>query len=155
MRSSIGYIFTLAIALAAFLPFCAFAAPTVTIYTDSDSYSPGDTIAVSLAGQNFDFGMSVDIYIGLLTPDGGTFTLVQSGWSVYLDPWVRDIYIPNPFDMPRTEFMWQSVPSDIPPITQEGEYYFAAGLTYPDSFEFVGDISFAQFFYGSAQGTGF
>ncbi|MBN2208952.1 MAG: right-handed parallel beta-helix repeat-containing protein [Candidatus Coatesbacteria bacterium] len=147
-------ILTLPAILMALGPSVAVAAPSVGIYTDRDNYGPGNWITVSLSGQNFDYGMSVDIYIGLLTPDGGTFTLVHSGWSHYLEPWIRDIYIPNPFDMPRTPFMWYSVPCDIPPINAEGEYFFAAGLTYPGTFEFVNDISFARFFYGEAEATG-
>lgn len=110
------FLLVLAAALMGFLPSCASAAPSVTIYTDSDRYSPGDLITVSLSGRNFDYGMSVDIYIGLLTPGGGVYTLVWSGWTEYLEPWVRDIYIPNPFDMPRTDFMWYGVPCAMPPI---------------------------------------
>jgi len=58
------------VALLGLLLGSATAAPRIAIYTDKQSYQPGDTIEVSLAGDNQGEGMSVDVYICLLTPDG-------------------------------------------------------------------------------------
>ncbi len=57
----------------------AVAGPMVTIYTDSDIYGEDDTIEVSLSAQNLGQGMSVDVYVGLLTPDGGPGTSGERG----------------------------------------------------------------------------
>ncbi len=127
------------------LSIVAVAAPTVSIETDGESYVVGDTIEVSLGGENYSGGMSVAVYVGLLTPDGGLYTFHEGTWLEDALPWIDEIYVPDPFSMEPTAFWWFSIPSSMPPISDLGGYNFAAGLTYPETFEFVSDISFAPF----------
>ncbi|RLC46034.1 MAG: hypothetical protein DRH70_06310, partial [Candidatus Coatesbacteria bacterium] len=137
------------IALFALLPIAAIAGPTIWIYTDAETYDYGDTIEVSLAALNLGNGMSVDLYVGLLTPDGGLYTLSPygvSGWSGNIEAWIPDIYVPPDFSMIRTPLFWFDVPSSMPPIGNEGEYNFASVLTGVGNFDqWVCNASLAPF----------
>ncbi|MBN2208431.1 MAG: hypothetical protein JW759_03960, partial [Candidatus Coatesbacteria bacterium] len=67
------------------------AAPTVTVLTDKASYRAGETIEVSLGGENHDEPLSVDVYVGLVGRDGALYTLGEAGWGAYLEPWMADV----------------------------------------------------------------
>ena len=123
----------------------AYAAPTVTVLTDKDGYRAGETIALSLGGENHDEPLSVDVYVGLIGRDGALYTLGEAGWGAYLEPWMADVLVPNPFYMAPVVFQWFDTPCVMPPIGDEGEYSFAAGLTQPGTLDFVAEISFAPF----------
>jgi len=128
-------------------------APTVTIYTDHDAYQLGDTIQVSLSARNRDPGIWVDVYVGLLTPRLELFTITQWGWMKRIGPLIEDIYVPSSFNMNRSPFLWLDVPCEMPPIGQEGNYWFAAGLTNTGTSEFISDISSALFAIQRASGV--
>ncbi len=121
------------------------AGPTVTVVTDRGIYYAGETILLSLGGENHDESMSVDVYVGLVGHDGALYTLSQGSWGAYLEPWMADLLVPNPFYMAPVAFQWFVIPCAMPPIGEQGEYSFAAGLTRPATFDFVSDISFAPF----------
>ena len=130
---------------------CAY--PTVTIYTDADSYQSGDTIEISLSASNFGDPTSVAVYIGLLTPEGWIYTLSpygMSGWSDQIEAWIPEIYVPGSFNMDPTPVLWVDLPSSMPPILQACTYNFASVLTYPGTFEWVCDATFAPFAYAPA-----
>jgi len=84
------------------LPTVVQAAPSITIYTDKESYVVGDTIEVSLSGANPGGGISVAVWVGLLTPDGSIYVLGPDGWSGLLQPWIPDIYLFSGFSLART-----------------------------------------------------
>ncbi|MBN1593403.1 MAG: right-handed parallel beta-helix repeat-containing protein [Candidatus Coatesbacteria bacterium] len=130
---------------AIFLVSSAIAGPTISIHTDSGSYHGGDTVEVSLAGANDGDDASVDVYVGLWTATGGLFTLGDDGWAEGLTPWLTDLHVPSGFEMGRTPLCWLDLPCEMPPIGQQGEYSFAAGLTQPGTIEFISDISLAPF----------
>lgn len=93
-------------------------AATVTVHTDGDAYQAGDTIEISLSGENRDDPINVDVHVGLITPDGQVYTLSQGDWSEALGPWISDIHIPTSFSMGRTPFLSFDLPSLIPPIEE-------------------------------------
>jgi len=136
-----GTLVSVVISLIAVLPIMAVAAPTITIYTDSDTYVAGDTMEVSLSTDNPGPGMSVAVYIGLLTPDGVLYTLGPWGWTNSVQPWISSIFHPGGWGLPRTVFWSFDVPCAMPP----GPYVFASVLTHPGTFDFVCDPSFAPF----------
>ena len=123
----------------------ASAEPTITIYTDAETYRLGDTIKLSLSGRNRGDGMSLAVYLGLLTPDGGIYTTQFDGWSEGLEPWIPEIYVPSGFTVYRSPFWLFGVPCPMPPIQEPGNYSFAAVLTYPGTFDWVSPASFAPF----------
>jgi len=133
------------LAVFALLPMLASDGPTITIYTDAVTYHTGDTIEVSLSAENDDEGMSVDVYIGLLTPDGALYTLGGLAWSENINPWIENIYVPAGLDMDGRPFWWFSIPCEMPPIQDYGIYSFAAGLTHPGTLEFLSEIDLPPF----------
>jgi len=132
-------------AVFALLPTIGSAAPTITIYTDADTYQSGDTIEVSLSAENDGEGMSVAVYVGLLTQDRGIYTTQFDGWTASLEPWIPDTYVTSGFTMAPTPFWWFDLPCSMPPIEEPGDYSFAAVLTYPGTFEWVSIASLAPF----------
>ncbi len=150
MRTAVACIILGVVAL---LSVAAIAGPSITIYTDAETYQSGDAIEVSLSAQNLNAGMSVDVYVGLLTPDGGLYTLSpygQNGWSGNLEAWIPEIYVPSSFNMNRTPFFWFDVPCSMPPISDEGDYNFAAVLTRAGTMQWVSDLSSAPFTVGAS-----
>ena len=128
----------------------ALAEPTVTIGTDAATYQSGDTIDVSLSAENDDEGLSVDVYVGVLLPDGDIWSAQYNGWSHSIEPWIPDIYVPAWFEMAPATFWAFDLPCGVPPIDGAGDYSFAALLTYPGTFGWVSNASLAPFSYGSA-----
>ncbi len=128
----------------------AIAGPTITIYTDAETYQSGDAIEVSLSAQNVVDGMSVDVYIGLITPDWDIYAYGPGGWTDSLEPWIPDIYVPSGFGMDRTPLWWFDVPCSMPPISEQGQYYFASVLTHPGTLEWVSQPSLALFTVGAS-----
>ncbi|HUT03961.1 MAG TPA: right-handed parallel beta-helix repeat-containing protein [bacterium] len=133
--------------LAAFtlLPLAATAAPTITIYTDADTYQSGDTIEVSLSAENDGEGMAVDLYVGIILPDGDIWSTQYDGWRHLIEPWVPDIYVPAWFEMGTTPFWTFNLPCEVPPVGDAGDYAFAALLTYPGTFTYVSTASLTPF----------
>jgi len=145
MKRHVFCIIGAAILIDAVLPEATVAAPQVFIYTDKDSYFADETIELSLGGENYDEPVSVDVYVGLVGRDGALCTLSEAGWGTYLEPWMPDVLVPNPYYMAAAPFQWFDLPCAMPPIREQGEYSFAAGLTHPGTLEFLSDIGFAPF----------
>ena len=132
----------------------ALAEPTITIYTDADMYGSGYLVEVSLSGSNDGEAMSVDVYVGIILPDGDIWSTQYNGWSHSIEPWLPDTYVPGwLFLMSRTQFWAFHLPCEVPPIEDEGDYSFAAVLTYPGTFDWVSIASLAPFSYGAGLST--
>ncbi len=145
MRASfLCVIFTFAL----FISTVALAEPTVTIDTDKDAYSSGDTIEVTLEAENPDASTALDFCVGLLTPAGGIYTLGPSGWVASIVPWSAEMRMPTQFDM--TAHLYFEVPSTLPmpPIYEDGQYQFASLLLEPGTWTWASDLSLAPFTYG-------
>ncbi|HUT04536.1 MAG TPA: formylglycine-generating enzyme family protein [bacterium] len=127
----------------------ALAEPTVTIYTDADTYQSGDTIEVTLGVENPDGSTTLDLCIGLLMPDGSIYTMGPSGWVQTIVPWNAEVRMPGQFDM-TAHFRFE-VPSVLPapPISQGGEYYFASLCLDPGTWGWASNFSLAPFSYSS------
>ena len=134
-------------------PVIALAEPTTTIHTDTNAYQSGDTIEVSLSAENDDQAMSVDVYVGIILPDGDIWSTQFDGWRHLIEPWIPDIYVPAWFEMSRTPFWTFDLPCGVPPIENEGDYAFAALLTYPGTFTYVSIASLAPFSYAPQSST--
>ena len=131
----------------------ATAEPTITIYTDGSTYQFGDTIEVSLSAENDHEGMAVDLYVGIILPDGDIWSTQYDGWRHCIEPWIPSIYVPAWFEMTRTPFWSFDLPRVAPPISGSGQYYFAALLTYPGTFDYVSIASLAPFSYQAGPST--
>ncbi|MCD6326216.1 hypothetical protein J7M28_01485 [bacterium] len=121
------------------------AAPRIRIFTDKSSYTLGETIEVSLSGENYGGAMNVDVYVGLITPSRTLYALADRDWSESIRPWLRDMAIPSPFFMEPVPFHTIDVPCAMPSIDEKGQYYAVSFLTYPESLTEVGEASYAHF----------
>jgi len=126
------------------------ASPTVTIQTDQTSYQSGDTIEVTLGVENPGGSTTLDLCVGLLTPDWSIYTLGPSGWFLAIVPWSAELRMPPQFDM-TAHFRFQ-VPSVLPgpPINQDGDYYFAALCLQPGTWTWASNLGLAPFSYSAA-----
>ena len=72
-----------------------------------------------------------------------------NGWGLSIVPWAQQLRMPKDFDM--TAYFYFGVPSmpPMPPIDQEGDYYFASVLIYPNTTTWACNASLAPFAYGS------
>jgi len=123
--------------------------PTATVHTDSDTYQSGDAVLVGLSAENDHVAMSVDVYVGIIVPSGDIWSTQYDGWRNSIEAWVPSIYVPPWFTMEPTPFWTFNVPCDFPPIESNGDYSFAAVLTYPGTLGWVGNASLAPFSYSS------
>ena len=132
---------------------------TITISSNKDSYSPGDTLSLSLSIDNPTSGIAqaVDIFLGIIITDGSiyffnsslanlipsqlnnpkTFTAAKTSLAL------------NPGDsLSRTPFFSVTLPPGLP----EGTYHAFAALAEPGSVQagspkIIGDISIISFSY--------
>ena len=97
IASGIGVLTALAL-----IPLAAVGQPEIAIYTDAEAYQDGDTIQVSVAAVNEGEAIAVDVYIGLIVPDGSLWTRGELMWSEGVRPWISDFYMPSGFAIGRT-----------------------------------------------------
>ncbi|MBN1592056.1 MAG: formylglycine-generating enzyme family protein [Candidatus Coatesbacteria bacterium] len=135
------------------LPNMGGAYPAIAIETDTAFYQTGDTIEVGISAWNTEPGVSADVYIGILLPNGGIFSYSHDNWCGEIYPWIRDIYIPDWFQMDYTPFWRIDVPCSLPPISEDDTYYMAALLTQPGTFNWISDLSLAKFNYLNSSST--
>ena len=127
--------------------FCsaAIAGPTVEISTDKTAYREGETIVVSIRGENYDEAMVVDVYVAMLGSDGAISILSDGGWCEPGGAWLAGLSVPSPFWMDPAPFQWIDLPSEKPPIGQWGTYAFAAFAIESGSLDYWSPLSLAPF----------
>jgi len=108
--------------------------PVVNIYTDKGRYRSGDTINVSIDGNNMGEGRETDIYIVMLDPSQDIY--FASSWDGNPVPVLSNIFIPGGFLLPETTIFDFAIPNMKPPIGSTGDYIFAIGLTEPGKLDF-------------------
>ncbi|MBN1593186.1 MAG: hypothetical protein JW941_08095 [Candidatus Coatesbacteria bacterium] len=131
MRTHFCTVITLVLTLAGI----AAAEPAINIYADSALYQPGDSIEISLSAENDDEAMSVDVYVGIILPDGEIWSLQPDGWSSSISPWLESEFVPASLEMTPTPILAFGLPSEEPPLIEPGYYSLAAVLTYPGTLE--------------------
>jgi hypothetical protein len=122
---------------------------SITVETDAPAYAPQDTIELRIGCKNTGMDVYVDVYVAMVTADGKIHC--APSWAPGITPWLSNFCIPSGFAIAPFPFFWFDVPRVDPPVIQnEGDYWFAAVLTTAGVFDFVTDISMAQFHYGTA-----
>ncbi|OGW15433.1 MAG: hypothetical protein A3G93_13350 [Nitrospinae bacterium RIFCSPLOWO2_12_FULL_45_22] len=136
------------------------AKPSITISTNKDSYSPGDTLTLSFAISNPTATTQVvDIFLGIIAPDGSIYFFDSSPFQRNLIPAKIDdprSFIPAStslelkpgYDFPLMPFFSVALPSNLP----EGTYHAFGALAEPGSVQagapkIIGDISITSFGY--------
>jgi len=116
--------------------------PKVEIFTDRGRYRSGDTITISISGENKGEGKDVDIYLVMLDPAQNLYFGLL--WDANPTPVLSNIYIPHGFGLLPTLILSYKIPNTLPPIADQGNYIFALGLADPGTLNFF-SISTANF----------
>ena len=134
------------------------AKPIITIRSNMNSYSPGDTLSLSFSLSNpTTTTQVVDIFLGIITPDGSIYFFDSSTFQRNLvlanandprtfTPATTSLELSPGYDFPMTPFFSVTLPTGLP----GGTYQAFAALAEPGSVQtgsprLVGDISLASF----------
>jgi hypothetical protein len=107
--------------------------PIVTLSLNQAAFEPGDRLVLSAQLDPGAIPRSVDVYIGVLAPEGTLLSLQATGVRVGLAPAVRSLDV-GPF---AGEVFAHTFTGDEP----SGEYIWFAGLTWPGTLDLIGLIS--------------
>ena len=120
--------------------------PRVVISADKRMYRPGDEAVCLLRVSNPGASVRVDLYAGLLDSEGRIWTIGPNGnWQSGVAAWAADFPLPAGASIAADPLFVIKLPSYFPAVFEEGQYWFAAGLTWPGSAELVGEISLFGF----------
>ena len=115
--------------------------PVINIYTDRDRYSTGDTITISVDGENKSDGRACDLWLVMIDTYQNIYFAPM--WDSTPAPALSDLYLPQGFTLPLTTLFEYPVPNGTPPVSDPGSYIFAIGLT---------DAGTMNFFHVSSAG---
>jgi hypothetical protein len=117
--------------------------------TDRDVYANGDNLKLSYSMGNPGPDQLVDIYLGLLSPDGNL--LFFPGYTTDLATAVPNFLLPSGLYIPyapETVIHDLTLPASWPPISLAGDYQFLAAFCTAGTFcELIGDVAAAPFTY--------
>ncbi|MBN1591684.1 MAG: DUF1565 domain-containing protein [Candidatus Coatesbacteria bacterium] len=122
--------------------------PGVTITANAEHYIFGRAVEVRLTVENHWDNMRLDLYVAFQGPDGADWFLGQSGWSEEFRPLYSDIDVPIPFLLEYATISTFEIPSEMPPVGEDGLYCLSAGLTYPGTLNLACPIGRAEFVLG-------
>ncbi|MBU1626543.1 hypothetical protein KKB18_04165 [bacterium] len=108
----------------------------LTLSTDKGRYRSGDTITLSVEGENKGEDKHVDIWLVMIDPAQNVYFALA--WNDAPAPVISNIFFPAGFNMPKTTLSKFNVPNILPPISSAGTYIFAVGLA---------DVSTTNFFH--------
>ncbi|GAB4355238.1 MAG: hypothetical protein Kow0060_06940 [Methylohalobius crimeensis] len=113
------------------------AAPSIGVFLDKNVFEPGEEAApsVSVTGQGDETNRQVDVYLGLIAPDGTIYQYpdwkrLDSGQS----PWLPAFNLPEGYHLNP-----QAIPVDLGTFPQftPGQWQVAAALTEPGTFHIL------------------
>ena len=134
------------------------AKPSITISSNKESYSPGDTLSLSFAISNPTATTQiVDVFLGIIVPDGSiyffdsspfqrTLVLAKADDPKTFTPASTSLALSPGYDFPLTTFFSMTLATGLP----EGTYQAFAVLAEPGSVQagsirIISDISLAPF----------
>jgi len=113
--------------------------PEIECSLNESEFAPGDALVGFIEAQNPGPDVAVDVYVAFVLPDGAIISLTSGGLTSGMYPWVSNVVLPSGFDFVPTEVIRTTAPQS------PGDYLFAAALTKPGVFEFVGEPSLFPF----------
>ena len=113
--------------------------PTIECSLNSSEFAPGDALVGRIEAHNPGADVAVDAYVAFVLPDGTIVSLTSGGLAVGTHPWVSNVVLPSGFNFGPYEVLRTTVPRS------PGDYLFAAALTNPGQFEFIGQPSLFPF----------
>lgn len=91
--------------------------------------------------KNRNEAIHVDVYFGLLLPDGTIYTANETTWTSAPAPWAPNVLLPNPLHMRHVFVQLPKIPGAVWPTDDRAECYLLAALTDPGTLDFRSDIS--------------
>jgi hypothetical protein len=122
-------LFILGICFATLFPQTAAADLSLTLAAPKNTYNTGETLPLYLTAHNSGGAETVDFYFGFMDSAYTIYTNGPTGWGLGLKPWLPNLVLPAGFDLPATEFMKITLPSQAPPVTTAGTNYFFSFLS--------------------------
>jgi len=116
-------------------------APTIECSLNSSSFSPGDTFMASIEADNQGAAAIVDVYIGIILPDGSIISIVNGELQAGFYPYVSFFFIPPGFHYGPVAILELNVPANIP----SGDYIYAAAYVRPKETDVIGEVSLCPF----------
>ncbi|MBN2702199.1 MAG: hypothetical protein JXR29_12205 [Methylothermaceae bacterium] len=120
----------------------ASANPSIGVFLDKNVFSPGEEEAptVSVTGQGDETPTQVDVYVGLIAPDGKIYQFQgpqNPGWSELGSgpaPWLSNFTLSQGFHLDPL-----AIPVDLGSFPQftSGQWQVAAALTEPGTFNII------------------
>jgi len=116
--------------------------PTVTVWTDKETYSAGDVLDLSLSLENQGMGMPYDLYIAATLDDD------PSGTLFFFPTWQTDPSLANiaflPLGHGASLPSWTIMHLDLPDALPRGGYRFLAAFFYHDTFDLASNVAEAH-----------
>jgi len=113
--------------------------PQIECSLNSGEFAPGDLLVGFIEAQNGGADVAVDVYVAFVLPNGTIISLAAGALTIGIHPWVSNVVLPSGYHFGPSEVFRMTVP-DCP-----GSYLFAAALTEPGQFEFIGEPSLFPF----------
>ncbi len=113
--------------------------PQIECSLNESEFAPGDALVGFIEAHNPGPDVVVDGYVAFVLPDGAIISLTASGLAIGTYPWVSNVVLPSGFDFGPTQVLRTTVPQS------PGDYLFAAALTNPGQFDFIGEPSLFPF----------
>ncbi|MBN2209598.1 MAG: right-handed parallel beta-helix repeat-containing protein [Candidatus Coatesbacteria bacterium] len=113
--------------------------PRIECSLNQGELRPGDLLVGFIEAQNPGPDVAVDAYVAFVLPDGALISLTSGGLAIGTHSWTSNVVLPGGFHFRPTEVLRTSVPNS------PGSYLFAAALTQPGQFDFIGGPSLFPF----------
>lgn len=115
--------------------------PTIECSLNRSDFSSGDMFKASIEVDNQAAFAAVDVYVGLITPDGLIVSIADGRLEAGLHPFVSFFFMPLGFHYGPAVILELAIPANI----SAGDYIYAAAFTLPGGLDFVGEVSFCPF----------
>ena len=116
-------------------------APTIECSLNGSSFSPGDMFAGSIEADNQAASIAVDLYVGLIMPDGLIISITDGRLEAGLHPFVSGFFVPHGFHYGPAVILELIVPANV----SSGDYIYAAAFTKPGELDLIGEVSSCPF----------
>ena len=110
--------------------------PQIACSLNQSQFSTGELLVASLEAQNEGPDAVVDVYVGFILPDGSILSYTGEGFILGVASWLEGITLLQGFDFGPTPIFELTIPDGA-----AGNYIYAAALTKPGLFQFIGEAS--------------
>ncbi len=122
--------------------------PWSDLSTDRSDYGPGDPMQLLLSLWTGSGGETVNLYLGLLAPDGGLY--FYPGFTTTPTALVENVTLPVDMQLPSTQMLNVMLPDALPLTADPSPYTFAFAMVDVATGDILGDPATAPFTYSAA-----